>query len=889
MDPISEASELASQGLFRSAAVRLDCLVQGRLSTPAALLRASLCEATGDYQQAQDLASRVLRSRLLTDRDQSLAEFVLSRVAAATGNRRSETESLQRSLAAAERSADLERIGWARIRLLALMDPSSIDACTPAIQRARQTVSEAGIPSLSSALHLVVADLDGMRGRLARSQRHVLLAQSILDRYPNAWLRGWSENTRLALALLQCDISAAVEHGTLALALGQESGSAVVIRHAYANLGRLYYTTGDFELATSHLERALSMAKAGSEAAHAIIDTMARVLLAEGRFEEGEILTRWVEGVDRDEVCGSGYVCRHTLLTRADALRRLRRSAESQRCYRRALELARSANDVLLESAVLSSSGSEDYIRRVGELGQLTDFTPEQVISYERSTMYHLLYAGDELPARGHFFRALSIARALKNQPAESELLRAWSELSPSPAPSPLTAPPSAPTLQDFASLLLHAGRPELLATGLLTVLRATTDVLGARAIARAADGTEHVLGTCGAPVDPHLARTFHLGTARNCAIDVLVQAPPDVEPQATLNSLGFIIAATQELERGRIEREERQTLWPADELPAVGDDSVVAGKMRDVMLYARKVAQAHVTVLITGESGTGKEVLARAIHRYSPRSKKPFIPFNCTAVPRELIESHLFGFKRGAFTGADRDNQGLIRAAKDGTLFLDEIGELSLDLQPKLLRFLESSEIHPLGETSPFCVNVRIVAATNADLQTLVADGKFREDLYYRLNVIPIALPALRERREEIAPLAQHFALKWSHELGKGCMRVADDLMEHLVLYTWPGNIRQLSNEIHRMVAFADPGSPLTVDHLPKALREETELLKRRASGLEMAVSLTDRLDHAVATLEREMIKVALRTTNGKVDPAAKSLGISRKGLYLKRQRFGL
>ena len=435
----------------------------------------------------------------------------------------------------------------------------------------------------------------------------------------------------------------------------------------------------------------------------------------------------------------------------------------------------------------------------------------------------------------------------------------------------------------------MHAGRPELLATSLLAVLRDTDGITGARALARSTDGSETEIGRCGSLTDDTAIRTFQLGTASERTVELQVHAPLDVEAQATVNSISFIIAATLELERARVEREERQTLWPIDELPAIDDDSVVAGKMREVMLYARKIAQANVTVLITGESGTGKEVLARALHRYSPRSKKPFIPFNCTAVPRELLESHLFGFKRGAFTGADRDNHGLIRAAKDGTLFLDEIGELGLDLQPKLLRFLESGEIHPLGETAPFTVNVRIVAATNANLQQLVADGRFREDLYYRLNVIPMSLPPLRERREEIVPLAQHFALKWSHELGKGCMRVADDLMEHLVLYSWPGNIRQLSNEIHRMVAIAEAGTPLTLDHLSRSLRVETELLKRRAGGLEMAVSLTDRLDRAVSTVEREMIKVALRTNNGRVDPAAKSLGISRKGLYLKRQRFGL
>jgi len=310
---------------------------------------------------------------------------------------------------------------------------------------------------------------------------------------------------------------------------------------------------------------------------------------------------------------------------------------------------------------------------------------------------------------------------------------------------------------------------------------------------------------------------------------------------------------------------------------------------MREVMIDARKVAQTTVNVLITGESGTGKEVLARAVHRYSPRSKKPFIPFNCTAVPRELLESHLFGFKRGAFTGADRDNPGLIRAARDGTLFLDEIGELGLDLQPKLLRFLESGEIQPLGETSPFVVNVRVVAATNANLKSLVEQGRFREDLYYRLNVFPLELPPLRERRDEIAPLAQHFALKWSHELKKGCMRVADDLMEHLVLYSWPGNIRQLSNEINRMVAMAEADAPLTLAHFPRAMREQTEQLKRRAGGLEFSVPLTGNLPQAVSVIEREMIKTALRQHGGKVEPTAQALGISRKGLYLKRQRLGL
>jgi hydrogenase-4 transcriptional activator len=306
-------------------------------------------------------------------------------------------------------------------------------------------------------------------------------------------------------------------------------------------------------------------------------------------------------------------------------------------------------------------------------------------------------------------------------------------------------------------------------------------------------------------------------------------------------------------------------------------------------MIFARKVAQTSVSVLVTGESGTGKEVLARAIHRYSPRSRKPFIPFNCTAVPRELVESQLFGYKRGAFTGAERDSPGLIRAAKDGTLFLDEIGELGLDLQPKLLRFLESGEIHPLGETSPMNVNVRIVAATNANLEQLVGEGRFREDLYYRLNVVPLVLPPLRERRDEIQALAHNLAAKAATEFGKGRIVVGDDLMAHLLVYPWPGNVRQLNNELRRMVAIADADSTLTPDHLPRTMRTETDQLLRRASGLEIAIPLDQGLDQTVARIEREMIQAALRDHHGKVEAAAKALGISRKGLYLKRRRLGL
>ena len=292
---------------------------------------------------------------------------------------------------------------------------------------------------------------------------------------------------------------------------------------------------------------------------------------------------------------------------------------------------------------------------------------------------------------------------------------------------------------------------------------------------------------------------------------------------------------------------------------------------------------------MLTGESGTGKEIVARAIHRHSNRSHKPFVPFNCTAVPKDLLESQLFGHRRGAFTGAERDHPGLIRAAQGGTLFLDEVGELGLDLQPKLLRFLESGEISPLGEPQPFIVNVRIVAATNADLERLVRDGKFREDLFYRLNVVPLTIPPLRERRDEIPALVHHFVARAAAEYGKGRMRVKEETLAHLGLYSWPGNIRQLNNEIRRAVAVAEPDSVLAPNMLSPHILELTKSRPAAGGGPELNVPLDDKLNATLEHVEREMIKLALRTHNGRVDAVAKALGISRKGLYLKRQRFGL
>jgi DNA-binding NtrC family response regulator len=253
------------------------------------------------------------------------------------------------------------------------------------------------------------------------------------------------------------------------------------------------------------------------------------------------------------------------------------------------------------------------------------------------------------------------------------------------------------------------------------------------------------------------------------------------------------------------------------------------------------------------------------------------------------MIDSQLFGYRRGAFTGAHDHFPGVIRAAAGGTLFLDEIGEMPLDVQPKLLRFLESGEIHPLGEPRPLTVDVRIVAATNANLEQLVADGRFREDLFYRLNVVRLQVPPLRERREEIPLLVHHFIDRFSRESHKTGLRLAEETMEYLVLFGWPGNVRQLANEIRRLVALAESNAVLMPEHLSHDIASSRRTIpasERAIAPMEFVVRMDQPLSAAMEHLERSMIQYALATAGDRLEDAAQMLGLSRKGLYLKRQR---
>lgn len=316
--------------------------------------------------------------------------------------------------------------------------------------------------------------------------------------------------------------------------------------------------------------------------------------------------------------------------------------------------------------------------------------------------------------------------------------------------------------------------------------------------------------------------------------------------------------------------------LFPTPEL--IGDHPLVQ-QIRSLVV---RVGRTDATVLIDGESGTGKEVAARMIHVASPRATRPFIAVNCGAIPAELLESEMFGHERGSFTGAVTSRGGLFQLAHEGTIFLDEIGETSPALQVKLLRVLQEHEVRPVGSDRTVRIDVRVIAATNKDLAAEVRAGRFREDLYYRLNVVPVSMPPLRERRSDVPLLVEHFLAKLGARHGRKPMHVAEDAMVHLWEYAWPGNVRQLENVLERLVILAD-GDEIVSENLPAPMRNFIS----RCSIPDLHVS-ADGVDltRVVDEFESGLIRKAMMRTNGNKQAAARLLGLNRTTLVAKLRR---
>jgi len=675
-----------------------------------------------------------------------------------------------------------------------------------------------------------------------------------------------------------------------------------MIRSCLGNLGNYFYRSGDFDRAVESFERGLNVTETGGERNNAIVESLARVRLIQDDIDNcAALLNRVRKSISTDDDRYL-YAHRHTEVTYAELLAAQGNVHEALTWVSSAMRSSgRTGDQALFGSAALTRA---ELLQKSGSFTDsesvLMSLSPailsentERYIQYERAIACGLRRAGDTETAKRHYNRAKRLAHVARHVPAEIEVERHWTRAESNT--DPISRPHKtecAAILHGIAALVANVSNPEFIARELVSILDATGHIQSVVARKKSSDAQEILESATseGSGAGRQALQTISVTGGDAEAIDLEVHPSANFESAATLNAVAMVIEAIKELRAYRAERDEKATIWPVEEKFPNDPRSVISGHMAEVMNFARRIARAKVNVLITGESGTGKEIIARAVHDFSDRANKPFVPFNCTAVPRDLLESQLFGHRRGAFTGADRDHTGLIRTAREGTLFLDEIGELGLDLQPKLLRFLEAGEIAPLGEPEPSTVDVRIVAATNRSLEDAVRDGRFREDLFYRLNVVRLSLKPLRERRDEIPGFVNQFVARAAADFGKGHLTVAEETMERLLLYRWPGNVRQLHNEIRRIVALAEPNTTI----LPEAISEDIlgalPIFRHPVvNGHELSISLQSKLLPTLSRVECEMIRAALKESGGRVNVAAKALGISRKGLYLKRQRLGL
>ena len=762
MNALETVASLNDAGLFVDALKALNELSSNSLSGSAReVLHAELLERVGRFSQARVILQTLIKRKNLDSGERSSCELVLGKIEWEEGLTESAIEHLQRSVQFSVRGRRSATALLAKHVAAQYHCPTGRGRTQLLIFWMTFGMTQPNLANHLSlaALHSYTGQMDAKQGLFASALWHVGRSQQILESAPNRWIEAQLEFTRTNIAVLSADRASALKHGHRAVELAEQSGSAACRRTTLGTLGFVFYSLGEFSEAVRCLERAIAVLPSPGESYSAMIDTLARIRLAQGRHRDCKVLLDRIEHEMQLPDDRLLYAHRHAALTRARLL-------ASEGLFGalaqidRTLILADEAKDqFLLHRGLLNKAqflqqagrGAESLVFMDAPVFELISQSPDLHAQYKTILACALAAAGQRDVAEAHRLRAERLYSSLRHAPGRLELSRCWDSafknaptaegLGSRPAPSAATA------LQAVSALMVQAGRPEFLAHELVSLLGETGCVRRAAALLIDAPCEPELLAATGVIGNPPYIpdtwpRRLVIGRLRGGSVELWLEPSDDIESIASVNAVALIISTVHEIERGRAEREQRLTLWPIDDMLVEDGCAVVNGRMRELMTHAKRIAKTKVTVLLTGESGTGKEVLARGVHGYSDRADKPFVPFNCAAIPREMLESQLFGHRRGAFTGADRDNVGVIRAARGGTLFLDEIGELSLELQPKLLRFLESGEICPLGESTPFVVDVRIIAATNANLESAVKGRRFREDLFYRLNVVCLPVP---------------------------------------------------------------------------------------------------------------------------------------------------
>ena len=836
-------------------------------------------------------------------------------VATAFGKLKLASSAFQRAILLAEESADAAEACRAQLNLLAnvsdLFGPHSTTTLTRDVSR---RISSLGDTTLGMRLRLTLARAEAQRGLLEAAERHHAVVASLLLTSPNDWLEGVLKLDSSSIAYLRSDAEEAERLARSALDLSGISGHARTRSAALANLSFIHLDQGQLKEAQSFLKAALSRDHIVHELRMALLDSYAQLKLATGDLPSCEGL---LDEIDH-HVAPNGrsrpsWYQPLFRLTRARLLLGRRQPERAVRVLNDAISLgARHSDSVrlrLLKADTLVGLNRLDEAAAVmDEVAALSGASPPSVwAEVDRVKGDLLARLGEPADGRRHLERAVRVLSVVGSASAREQAEAALSRLRPLP-PEPTRVKTAArPGVIDAAALLDLAPNPELLGREALALISDLECAQGAALVVTSNGRPLEILAHHGwsATEAREIARATEpdrrlaLGELRGRRFSLTAAPKPSIVSRDALGGIRTFVETAVALERYRREERRQAALMPFE--PAGEPDAVfLSDEMLKVVAVARRIATDNLPVLITGETGTGKEVLARLIHTASDRSAQAFVAFNCTGLPRDTAESQLFGHRRGSFTDAREDASGIIRGAAGGTLMLDEIGELDPSIQPKLLRFLDSDEVQPVGEPRPVSVDVRVIAATNVAIDALVREGRFREDLFYRLNVVRLRIPPLRERREEIPPLARHFLRRYGREMKRDGIDLSQEALNCLLLYDWPGNVRQLANEIRCFVAMAEPGDTITPRDLSPEVRAAPDTARDDRNDRdtaeraprdpdELAIRIDQPLSSAIEQLERAMIHRAIRDARGRVNTAAMQLGLSRKGLFLKRRRLGI
>ncbi len=897
--------ELASQGLFAQAAEQIDKIV-----TPSLTLRVLRAELEGHIVSA--FAAREQAESLLSEqlalRDRATCMGLVGNAALKSGDLNAGLRAMNRGLESAALAG--EALVEARLRdrfVSSLLHSVSAEAASAELSRLRQCAVRAGDARSLTAFHILAGSIGVRRGEYANASGHLEISRGLLQRFRNEWLRGRLAIVSTATAILQSDYAAAMRHIEEARNAARLSGSKEILIPAIGNLALLTLASRQFDKTRSLLDE-LSREVRNSGSISTLLNVHGhamQVAIAEGKLEEAKA----IEGAAAYVVSKSDPLALQQLWFAVDRARLCYARGEATAGLELALkilanikresdvDLWRRANLLAAEGLGRLNRACEGALHLLAVLKGPTH-CPIEIVADLFRVEGRLVATENPEAARSYFSDAERILGGIGNLTGKDEVRR--------DARESLTTCAGEQTIGSVPSQFHHVDRvlaafevgaiPPLFAKELFAWVSSSALFESAMVIETPASGEPQTVEAF--PITTRRGTDFNdleripIGTLGQSTYELLAKPKATVEARCALVSLERLSRAATSLARARQVERWAVPLWPGESPDSELGLVCNSKRTRDLLESIRQVANSNVTVLITGETGVGKELFARALHNCSQRSHDTFLPFNCSTVPREMIDSQLFGHKRGSFTGAVGDSPGVVRTADGGTLFLDEIGEMAIETQPKLLRFLESGEILPLGDTRPRNVDVRVVAATNANLDQLVADGRFREDLYYRLNVIRLEVPPLRERREEVPALVEHFMELYARDMGKPLLRMSDETLEYLVLYHWPGNVRQLGNEVRRLVAMAEPGGVIMPAHLSRDIADSRSTVPVNGSPRlfdEVVTRIDQPLSAAVEHIERAAIQRALSMTDGHLDEAARILGLSRKGLYLKRQRLNL